>query len=95
MDICDHLEHAGDPPPRTKGCEECLRIGSRWVHLRRCLVCGHVGCCDNSPNRHARGHFEGTGHATIQSAQPGEAWRYCFVDDLLVDEGEVVETSRM
>lgn len=92
MQICEHLERAGDPPPRTGalGCEECLKIGSRWVHLRRCLVCGHVGCCDNSPNRHARAHFHDTGHAPIQSAEPDESWRYCFVDDLLVDGGTVM-----
>jgi uncharacterized UBP type Zn finger protein len=68
-------------PTTADGCEECLRAGSSWVHLRVCLVCGHVGCCDESPNRHARRHFHATGHPVIQSYEISENWRYCFIDD--------------
>ncbi len=67
--------------PRTpEGCEECLRDGLRWVHLRLCLACGHVGCCDSSVGRHADGHFHETGHPVMRSFEPGEAWRWCYVD---------------
>ena len=65
-------------------CEDCVRIGSDWVHLRQCLTCGHVGCCDSSPNRHARGHARAADHPIVASAEPGEEWRYCFVDDVEV-----------
>jgi hypothetical protein len=76
--------HAGwirDVSPRTDGCEECLRMGTPWVHLRLCLTCGHVGCCDSSPMRHARAHAGVIGHPIVQSAQPGEHWRWCYVDE--------------
>lgn len=80
---CTHLEHASEPQPRTPdGCEECLKSGSRWVHLRLCLECGHVGCCDSSPNRHATKHFHATKHPVIQSFQPGERWRWCYIDEV-------------
>jgi len=82
---CTHLDQVRDVTPRTpNGCEECLKTGSRWVHLRLCLACGHVGCCDSSPNRHARKHAQTPGHAIVQSFEPGEDWRYCFVDDVEV-----------
>jgi Na+/H+ antiporter len=84
---CEHLaEAAGRPAPEAatpEGCEACLRDGSTWVHLRLCLTCGHVGCCDSSPERHASGHHEATGHPVIRSFELGEAWRWCFVDDRL------------
>ncbi|GGP82869.1 ubiquitin carboxyl-terminal hydrolase 14 [Streptosporangium pseudovulgare] len=84
MTDCEHLTGAGDPSPRTpEGCEECLRTGMRWVHLRRCLDCGHIGCCDSSPGRHSTAHFRETGHPVIASFEPGEAWRWCFVDETL------------
>jgi uncharacterized UBP type Zn finger protein len=67
-------------PHTTMGCENCLRIGSGWVHLRLCLECGHVGCCDSSPNRHARAHAHSAGHPIVQSFEPGEDWRWCYVD---------------
>jgi hypothetical protein len=67
--------------PSADGCEDCLKIASPWVHLRLCLTCGHVGCCDSSPNRHARRHFDRSGHPIIQSYQPGEFWRWCYVDE--------------
>jgi CPA1 family monovalent cation:H+ antiporter len=82
---CKHLRNA----PRMvtartpEGCEECLRDGTRWVHLRLCLTCGHVGCCDSSPQKHATGHFHETEHPVMRSIEPSEAWRWCFVDDLL------------
>jgi uncharacterized UBP type Zn finger protein len=78
---CTHLDQIHPVHPNTNGCEECLAIGSRWVHLRMCLTCGHVGCCDSSPNRHATKHFHGTHHAIMQSAEPGERWRWCYVDE--------------
>lgn len=85
--ICDDLAASGpDPQPRTpQGCEECLKSGDTWVHLRLCLACGHVGCCDDSPNRHATKHFHRTSHPVIRSFQPGERWRWCFVHELFVE----------
>ncbi len=82
---CEHLESAPSvvSPITPDGCEECLRDGSSWVHLRLCLSCGHVGCCDSSPNRHASKHFKGTDHPVMRSFEPGEAWRWCFVDNRL------------
>ncbi len=82
---CEHLHRAPTvAQPRTPGaCEECLRDGTTWVHLRLCLACGHVGCCDSSVGRHATGHFRGIGHPVMRSAEPGEAWRWCFIDELL------------
>jgi CPA1 family monovalent cation:H+ antiporter len=82
---CAHLQDAPRvTAPRTpEGCEECLRDGTRWVHLRLCLSCGHVGCCDSSPNKHAAGHYRETRHPVMRSIEPGEAWRWCYVDDLL------------
>jgi hypothetical protein len=78
---CEHLDQVRDVEPRTpEGCEECLRMGSGWVHLRLCLTCGHVGCCDNSPNRHATAHFRGTGHPIVRSFEPGEDWGWCYVE---------------
>jgi len=84
-DACTHLRAAAPAPaPRTPGaCEECLREGTRWVHLRTCTACGHVGCCDSSVGRHAQRHFHETGHPVMESAEPGEAWRWCYVDDKL------------
>jgi uncharacterized UBP type Zn finger protein len=82
---CTHLGAAGDAAPRSDGCEECLASGGRWVHLRACLECGHVGCCDQSDGRHANGHFKETGHPVIRSAEPGETWCYCWVDYVQID----------
>jgi CPA1 family monovalent cation:H+ antiporter len=71
--------------PRTPGeCEDCVAIGGRWVHLRVCLGCGKVGCCDSSPNKHASAHFAAENHPVMRSAEPGEDWRWCFVDQTLV-----------
>lgn len=71
-------------PHTTEGCEDCLKIGSPWLHLRLCLTCGHVGCCDQSPMRHARAHAGAAGHPIIRSFEPGESWRWCFVDETFV-----------
>ena len=82
---CEHLKDAprARPALTPNGCAECLRDGTRWVHLRLCLTCGHVGCCDSSPGRHATAHFAETGHPVIRSFEPGEAWRWCYIDDVL------------
>jgi CPA1 family monovalent cation:H+ antiporter len=80
---CDHLAEAPDPPEDpARECEDCVREGTRWVHLRRCLSCGHVGCCDSSPRRHAAAHYRESEHPVMASAEPGEAWRWCFVDEV-------------
>jgi uncharacterized UBP type Zn finger protein len=83
MTTCEHLRKLPVPEPadRTKGCEECIKIGQKWVHLRKCLICGHVGCCDQSIGKHATAHFHETGHPVIRSAEPGENWKYCYSDD--------------
>ena len=84
MTACTHIEQAGNPAPRTpQGCEECLTQGERWVHLRLCLDCGHVGCCDSSKNKHATAHNRASSHPVIRSFQPGESWRWCYVDEVL------------
>lgn len=85
MASCIHLDELAnaDPAARTPdGCEECLASGSGWVHLRRCLSCGHVGCCDSSPNKHASAHFRAAQHPVITSFEPGETWRWCFADEV-------------
>ena len=84
---CSHLDMAKDARPKTAGCEECLKTGDSWVHLRLCESCGHVGCCDSSKNKHATGHFRGTRHPVIRSFEPGETWRYCYIDEQM-DENE-------
>lgn len=80
MTACTHLNAIRDVTPSAQGCEECLKMGDPWVHLRECLICGHVGCCDSSKNKHATQHFHATAHPIIQSFQPGENWRWCYVD---------------
>jgi EmrB/QacA subfamily drug resistance transporter len=81
---CPHLDGLIAASPRTQGCEECLRSGDSWVHLRVCLSCGHVGCCDSSKNRHATAHFWGSRHPIVRSLEPGEDWRWCYVDETVV-----------
>ena len=82
---CEHLV-AGEPhAPHTAGCEECLRSGGKWVHLRLCIGCGHVGCCDSSPGRHATKHFRSSGHPVMASWEPGERWAWCYVDEAMLD----------
>jgi uncharacterized UBP type Zn finger protein len=83
---CAHLDQVQDVKQNTHGCEECLKTGDRWVHLRMCKTCGHVGCCDSSKNKHATKHFQSTGHAIMQSAEPGEHWGWCYVDEIEFDQ---------
>ena len=82
---CTHRDRITDPAPRTDGCEECLELGERWVHLRLCLTCGHVGCCDSSPNKHATAHWRQTGHPIMRSLEPGERWKWCYVDRVMLE----------
>ena len=83
---CAHLREVTEAAPRTPdGCEECLASGGQWVHLRLCRICGHVGCCDNSPGKHATKHYHRTDHAIIASFEPGEDWGWCYVDKLFIE----------
>ena len=84
---CSHLDTIAHVTPSAAGCEECLKIGNWWVHLRLCRECGHVGCCDESPNRHARAHFEATRHPIIEGYDPPEGWGWCYIDLQEVDIG--------
>jgi len=86
MQYCEHVASIKDVTPSADGCEDCLKIGSSWVHLRLCEECGHVGCCDSSPNRHATKHYHATQHPIIKSFEPGEEWGYCYVDDMFYEE---------
>ena len=86
MQTCTHLNQIRDVQSNSKGCEECLKTGDPWVHLRLCLTCGHVGCCDASPNKHATKHFHTSQHPIIASFEPGEDWLWCYVDELVVEE---------
>jgi uncharacterized UBP type Zn finger protein len=84
--LCEHLANVHEPKPNsTRGCEECLALGDTWVHLRLCMECGQVGCCDNSKNKHATKHAHATGHPVERSFEPGERWLYCYPDDLFYD----------
>jgi hypothetical protein len=79
---CKHTDQIRDVKPSAKGCEDCLRTGDRWVHLRECLSCGHVGCCDSSKNRHARAHASAVKHPIVRSFEPGETWKWCYLDEI-------------
>jgi uncharacterized UBP type Zn finger protein len=81
---CTHRDQIRDVTPGADGCEDCLKIGDTWVHLRICLICGHVGCCDQSKNKHATKHFHATGHPIIKSLEKGEDWMWCYADELLL-----------
>lgn len=81
---CSHLDQIVEVTPSGDGCQECLASGGRWLHLRLCLTCGHVGCCDSSPNKHASAHYRETGHPIIRSFEPGEEWRWCYADEVVV-----------
>lgn len=92
---CTHLDQVEvrELPEQVDGCEDCLRSGSKWLHLRICLTYGHVGCCDNSPSRHATAHYHDSSHALIRSLEPGEEWSWCYVDEIaLLIEGVTGET---
>jgi uncharacterized UBP type Zn finger protein len=80
---CEHAEEAtiSEVTRPAAGCEDCLATGGRWVHLRTCLTCGHVGCCDSSPSRHATGHYKASGHPIVTSAEPGETWVWCYTHE--------------
>lgn len=81
-ETCSHLHLVNEVATSAEGCENCLKSGGEWVHLRTCLICGHVGCCDSSVNQHARKHFNQTGHPLITSAETGEDWRWCYIDEI-------------
>jgi uncharacterized UBP type Zn finger protein len=97
MATCTHLDQVRitQLPESSDGCEECLATGDGWVHLRICLTCGHVGCCDDSPNRHATAHAGGTGHPLIRSLEPGEEWSYCYPDDVAMILPQVRGATRI
>lgn len=83
---CPHVDQVRDVSPNTpNGCEECLELGMRWVHLRLCQECGHVGCCDQSQGSHATKHYHSTRHAIMKSFQPGEHWSWCYIDELFIE----------
>jgi uncharacterized UBP type Zn finger protein len=77
---CTHTNMIQEVTPSANGCEDCLKTGDEWVHLRLCLTCGHVGCCDSSQNKHATRHFHATGHPIVKSFEPGENWMWCYID---------------
>jgi uncharacterized UBP type Zn finger protein len=85
MPLCEHLAHSHYVAPKVHVCAECVALGDEWVHLRTCLACGHVGCCDSSKNKHATKHFHATKHPVIASAQPHERWLWCYVDEQFQD----------
>ena len=82
---CTHFDELEPVKRSGNGCVECLASGGHWVHLRECLVCGHVGCCDSSPGKHATKHFHQTSHAVMRSIEPGERWAWCYVDEVMVE----------
>ena len=81
---CEHLDQINDVAPSSMGCDECLAMGDTWFHLRMCLTCGRVACCDSSKNKHASKHFKTANHPLIESAQPGEDWRWCYIDEVFI-----------
>jgi uncharacterized UBP type Zn finger protein len=83
-ETCTHLDQIQEVTPHSDGCEECLQSGDSWVHLRLCLSCGHVGCCDSSKNKHATAHVHATDHPLVQSLEPGEDWIFCYKDQLMM-----------
>ncbi len=97
MSACTHLDRIQitQLPESVEGCEDCLLIGGAWLHLRICLECGHVGCCDSSPNRHATAHSRSSGHPLIRSLEPGEAWSWCFLDEVAMNIPEVHGETRI
>jgi uncharacterized UBP type Zn finger protein len=93
---CEHLAEAHDQPrPAHRVCEDCVKTGDSWVHLRQCLTCGHVGCCDSSKNKHATKHFHGTKHPIVKSLEPGETWGWCYVDELAYELSGGVAHARV
>jgi uncharacterized UBP type Zn finger protein len=84
---CKHTSQIKFTTTETHVCEDCVKSGDRWVHLRLCLTCGHVGCCDSSKNKHATKHFKSSNHPLVRSIEPGETWMWCYVDEM--SPGEV------
>ncbi|MCW2969588.1 MAG: UBP-type zinc finger protein [Solirubrobacterales bacterium] len=97
MPTCTHLDHVliTELPDAVDGCEDCLRTGDPWLHLRICLECGHVGCCDDSPNKHASAHAASSGHPIIRSLEPGETWSWCYEDQLAMVIADVHGETRI
>jgi hypothetical protein len=97
MPSCTHLDHVRvtELPESVDGCEDCLRTGGEWLHLRICLECGHVGCCDDSPNRHASAHNAASSHPIIRSLEPYEDWSWCFLDEVMMRIPEVRGETRI
>ena len=85
MDYCEHISAIVSVKPSAEGCEDCLKTGDQWMHLRLCESCGYVGCCDSSPNRHATKHYRSTQHPIIKSHEPTEDWGYCYPDDIFYE----------
>jgi hypothetical protein len=86
LPLCTHMDQIKvEAPAEIEGCEECLELGDPWMHLRLCLTCGHVGCCDSSLNKHASKHAAAESHPIVQSAQPGEDWCWCYVDEVMFE----------
>jgi uncharacterized UBP type Zn finger protein len=96
-EVCTHLDQIElrELPASVDGCEDCLRDGGEWLHLRICLTCGHVGCCDDSPNRHATAHHDATAHPIIRSLEPGEGWSWCYIDEVAFAAHGVRGTTRI
>ena len=86
--VCTHLDQVRDVQPSGEGCVECLADGGRWVHLRVCMTCGHVGCCDSSPGKHATAHFHSAGDPIVQSYEPGENWWWCYQDNVVFEAAD-------
>jgi uncharacterized UBP type Zn finger protein len=83
--VCQHISSVVVVEPTSEVCDQCVALGDRWVHLRACLSCGQVGCCDQSKNKHATKHYRASGHPVIQSIEPGEDWVYCYIDHLMAE----------
>ena len=97
MSVCSHLDQIElrRLPDAVDGCVDCLRTGDKWLHLRICLTCGHVGCCDDSPNKHATEHQHATTHAIIRSLEPGEDWCWCYLDEVAFVDDDITGTTRI
>ncbi|HYZ83734.1 MAG TPA: UBP-type zinc finger domain-containing protein [Bryobacteraceae bacterium] len=86
MKHCTHTDQIRPvEPPAQRVCEECIKVGGRWVHLRQCLTCGHMGCCDSSPGKHATKHYQSSHHPIVRSMEPGERWAWCYVDEMVLE----------
>ena len=95
MSTCTHLDQIREVAPQADGCVDCLAVGDEWHHLRLCMTCGYVGCCDSSKNKHASAHARATGHPIVESFEPGEDWLWCYIDEVafLLDDGSTLSHS--